>query len=289
MEMEGIVQEIRGKDLLAQLSAQLKEETKNHQSEPRTKSQQARDQIAAANVTTEASKMDTNGIPPTADPGSKPTGSSADTEQPKPAGPPDVRQRAAEIMNRLGSGDKTARRDLKMFLDQHPEMWNCFGDLGEESIEAWIRRVAGSDEFFAQSIRHKVAMYRQELEQGIRGVGGKMRVDQVLTTWLQFHYADILYAQSQSAGDQKLESLARRQKQAQQQHTAALDAYDKWMKDHRVSAATPAPPSSGPKNNRRQPEDFPPERIPPGAMNPLNWILPFPGANMPKEPPAEAV
>ena len=100
-----------------------------------------------------------------------------------------------ELVSRAKSGDRTVLPQLRVYLDDHPEIWTEVGDLAlhAQAQESWLQLIAGPDLVMEESMRRKMDEMRGEL--GIEAASNieKLLIERVVACWLQVHYADAAY------------------------------------------------------------------------------------------------
>lgn len=266
------MKEYYGNGPLAVLASQQLEQEKQQKANTKEKIRQAEATVAAADTAAQGLNSLSSGVPFNL------------PQQSRPEPPPqaqisqsqaraEIVRRARELLGHLQNGDRSVFPELEQYLNAVPELWTCFGDLGGAAIEAWVALIAGSDEIFSKSIHHRLAALRKQLQCGAQDVAAQLLVDRILVTWLQVTYADSRYAQAANASEKVLEFLAKRQRQAQQQHLAALNSWRMWSRLQGVGVPSgPSNPQPGPGKQE------------PGTDDLTEWVLPFPGGK-----PAEAV
>ena len=124
--------------------------------------------------------------------------------------------------------------------------------------------MSGGIPVLALAARKKLDALRAELLAGGSDVATRLHADRVMATWLQVTFADSKYALADRACLPMLEFLARRQKQAQQQHLSALNAWRNWSRV-RQQASQPDQPTVGNSSS---------------GVNAAPWILRFPALRL---------
>jgi hypothetical protein len=135
---------------------------------------------------------------------------------------------ASELIKRAQRGDEAAFVELRKLLDQEPELWLEFGDLGTMAETAWLTLIAGEqNKVFRVGMTHKVAAIRVELGSAEASPLERLLIDRVCLTWLALHYVELNRVQLMQRGGldwQASEYYDRRLSMAQKRYLAAIRA-----------------------------------------------------------------
>jgi hypothetical protein len=107
----------------------------------------------------------------------------------------DEARRVMKLIDRAPAGDTSAVAELRKVLDRFPELWRESGDIARVAEGAWMRRMAGQNEFFRESVSREAKALRRELLGAEPTVLERLLVDRVVVNWLSLNYAETLYAQ----------------------------------------------------------------------------------------------
>src|SRR3954454_3994334 len=112
---------------------------------------------------------------------------------------------------------------LCQLLDDHPEVWRAFGDLGRSAEESLLDLVSGKSVLLKESVRRKLAELRQEIGGAEPSPLEKLLVERAALCWLQAHDADARAAGAieANAPPHAQADVRRRQDAAQQRLVAA--------------------------------------------------------------------
>jgi hypothetical protein len=128
------------------------------------------------------------------------------------------------LMERARAGDRTVLGDLRRALDEHPEIWNHFGDLAAHAVTLWVGLAAGPDLALAESLARKVAALASELAGPAPGPLERLLAERAAACWLQASYLDALAAQARDVSVAQADLVARRQDAAHRRYVGALGA-----------------------------------------------------------------
>ena len=66
-------------------------------------------------------------------------------------------EHVVNLLERIKAGEHSLLPELRLALNDQPEIWKSFGDLGQHAKEAWLTLVAGSDLGLRECLRRKIA------------------------------------------------------------------------------------------------------------------------------------
>lgn len=113
---------------------------------------------------------------------------------------------------------------LRRYLEDHPEVWNSFGDLGNLALETWLNMVAGTDHLLRESVRLKVDDLRRELLGVAPSPLEKLIVDRIVVTKLQLDHAEAAFGQARQISSVELKMFERRLNGAQHRYLRSINA-----------------------------------------------------------------
>ena len=101
-------------------------------------------------------------------------------------------------------GNKECLPRLRRALDEHPELWQHFGNLALQSQESWLRLIAGKDLYLAESLRRHLDAMRSELAGPSPSPLDKLLVDRVLACNVQVLYFDAIETTDSTAENMRV-------------------------------------------------------------------------------------
>jgi hypothetical protein len=138
----------------------------------------------------------------------------------KPA-QPDVED-LRELLERARQGDRDALPRLREVLDNCPQLWQHFGDLGRHAEAAWIELVGGQDLYLKESLERKAAAMKVELAGSDPTPLERLLVERIVSCWLQFAHADAVLAQVKDLSLKQAEFASKRQDRAHRRYLMAI-------------------------------------------------------------------
>jgi hypothetical protein len=129
------------------------------------------------------------------------------------------------LIVRAKSGDRTAVPQLRQYLDAHPSLWRCTGDIGLKAQVAWVHLICGPNLHMEECLARRAAAMKKDLAGDTTpSPMEQLLIERVVTTWLQLNYLDAQEAQSTETSIRWAEFRMKRQAQAEKQHRSAIDA-----------------------------------------------------------------
>ena len=127
----------------------------------------------------------------------------------KPAPPPGAESKTADTsrptLTPLQATLELARRGnpacldrLRAALDEHPALWQHYGDLGAVIERSWIGQIAKTDLLVTESVTRQLAALRSEL--GGANRLEKLIVERIVSAWLQVQHAEAGVADGEEEG-----------------------------------------------------------------------------------------
>src|SRR5262252_8104170 len=104
------------------------------------------------------------------------------------------------LSQRAQFGDATAVDAIGKVLDEHPHVWQEWGDLGRQQRSQWLRLAAGDDPVKAESIRRQMSVLEQGWTEPSAGPAGRLLAARAATCFLVVQVAD---AEASSAATRK--------------------------------------------------------------------------------------
>src|ERR1700722_7275416 len=77
--------------------------------------------------------------------------------------PPEEMERLQALVRRGEQGDASAVPELRQMLDDHPEIWQQYGDLAKQAEEAWKRLIAGPNTLLYEALGRKIDELKAEI------------------------------------------------------------------------------------------------------------------------------
>jgi hypothetical protein len=136
--------------------------------------------------------------------------------------PPQEQVRLKQVFERARAGDQAVLPDLEKALARYPELWERFGDLGHQALEAWVRLAADKDLAYAEALRHHQQALREELSGPSPSPLERLLVDRLIACRLQVEHADYQAAHMQETSPALQRLAQRRQESAQRRLLAAV-------------------------------------------------------------------
>jgi hypothetical protein len=107
--------------------------------------------------------------------------------EPEEAKKPDISPLEATIML-ARRGNKKILPTLRRTLEEHPELWQHFGNLALQAQESWLQLIAGKDLYLSESLRLHLDSMRAELAGQNASPLDKLLVDRILAAHVQVLY-----------------------------------------------------------------------------------------------------
>lgn len=127
-----------------------------------------------------------------------------------------------ETILQLQAGDPTARLRLRLYLQEHPQVWRHIGDLGAIAESLLIELVTGNAPLRSEAVRLQLADLKQQFLAGRTDVLAQLAVERIAACWLHVQYCQMkaVTVDASSAG----RSWEARLNQAQRRYLAAQQA-----------------------------------------------------------------
>ena len=161
-------------------------------------------------------------------------------------------EHVVNLLERINAGEHSLLPELRLALNDRPEIWKSFGDLGQHAKEAWLTLVAGSDLGLRECLRRKIA----DDERAIAGHDASrlesLMATRVVLTSLQVSHADSMVALKRVDSLKQEKFLADRQDRAHKRHLssiALLATLRRLAPPAQHALDGPPPPDSHPNSN----------------------------------------
>jgi len=119
-------------------------------------------------------------------------------------------------------GDLSALPRLRAFLDEHPEIWQQIGDLGQHVRESLLELAGGNDLAAAESIRRKMGDLNAELIGESTSPTVRLLAEQCVICWVQVNLAELAMISKELNGGQRGYDVQRRFDAIQGRYLRAL-------------------------------------------------------------------
>jgi hypothetical protein len=132
-------------------------------------------------------------------------------------------ERLVQLAKRAEQGDQQALPELQKILDEHPVIWQHYGDIAKHAEAAWLQLLAGPDLMKKETIERQLRALEAELAGPQPTPLEVLLVRRIVANWLQVNYADAIAAQTKgpSATPALLRELRERQESAERRFQAA--------------------------------------------------------------------
>jgi hypothetical protein len=114
------------------------------------------------------------------------------------------------LLERARGGDPTDLVALRQAMNQHPEIWQDYGDLAAHAQDAWIDLVSGADLALRESLGRQIQAMKAELVGPAPTPLEMLLVERIVACWLQVGYADATAAQKGELSIQQANCLRKR-------------------------------------------------------------------------------
>jgi hypothetical protein len=154
--------------------------------------------------------------------------------------PPEKLQQLQTLIARAEHGDRTVLPELQEALDEHPCLWQSYGDLALRAEAIWLQMLAPDDLMSAETAERKMESLRAELAGPAPSPLERLLVERVVACWLHVYVADQAVALAwRGAGTPATrQAFDRRQDGAQHRYLQALKTL---ALVRRLLRPTPAP------------------------------------------------
>jgi hypothetical protein len=119
-------------------------------------------------------------------------------------------------------GDTTALPELRVLLENRPELWKQLGDLVAHCEEAILNLAAGKSLLAKESIRKRMDHLRAEIGGPKPTPLERLLVDRVVLCWAQMHLGDLDSVQKAQAGQAHRADVERRLAGLQARYLASI-------------------------------------------------------------------
>jgi hypothetical protein len=131
-------------------------------------------------------------------------------------------QHLKDLLKRAETGDRSVLSELREALDNHPEIWQVYGDIATQAEGVLIQLAAGDNLLMAESLQRKLRELKHDLGGDSPSALESLLIARITATWLQSHYYDALITQNSNTSEARAKMLQRHQDGAHRRHLTAL-------------------------------------------------------------------
>jgi hypothetical protein len=123
---------------------------------------------------------------------------------------------------------------LRAALDEHPEIWQHYGDLGGLTEQAWLEQISGPDLCMRESMRFRLEALKKDLAGPSPSPLESLLIQRAAVCWLQASHADFIEATT--LGSQSIALAQLRLKRMESSQRRLLHAIKTLAMVHRLGA-----------------------------------------------------
>jgi hypothetical protein len=131
-------------------------------------------------------------------------------------------QALAQTLARANRGDPEAIAQLRICLDQNPQVWQRAGDLAAVAESAWIDLLAESNQLVAECIKRRLAQLKRDLAGDDPSAIEKLLIDHLAACYLAAEHAQIQAAAPPGGSLEQASFALRRAESSQKRLLNAL-------------------------------------------------------------------
>src|SRR5262245_15505029 len=129
------------------------------------------------------------------------------------------------LLKRAEDGDQAVLPELRQALDDHPVIWQHYGDLALRAQTIWVIQASGSDVLLVESLERKLDELRAQLAGPSAPALEQLLADRIALCWLHLHHAELVCAGLASRPDLAArEAAQKRLSAAQHRYLTAVKA-----------------------------------------------------------------
>lgn len=129
----------------------------------------------------------------------------AKTPPASPAEPQSDRMTVGELINLAKAGRTEILPTLRAFLDDHPEVWQQYGNLGLQAQEEWLNLIAGENLYLKENLRRNAEDLRKRLAGEHSTPLEELQAERIVALNLQVAYYEVLIARYElSSGRERI-------------------------------------------------------------------------------------
>jgi len=133
-----------------------------------------------------------------------------------------LRARLKDLTTRANAGDQRALAELRVFLDDHPEVAEHVGNLAKIAERAWIGLVVDEGVLGRETVKRQLTKLKAELAGDHPTTLEQLLVDHIATCHLAEHHAQMLAADATGGTIPQAVLRLKRSESAQKRFLAAI-------------------------------------------------------------------
>jgi len=106
------------------------------------------------------------------------------------------RNRLMKLVERAADGDQKALASLRKICQPEPTLWDVWGDVADQSIQALIRVIAGNNLLVKEGISRKVGNLKETIVGPAPSPLERLLAERIAACWLSAYHADASYARN---------------------------------------------------------------------------------------------
>lgn len=111
---------------------------------------------------------------------------------------------------------------IQTLLDNHPQLWQHFGDVVGQVESKWLTLLAGADAAVHESLRRTTEQLRQQLLEDGDSPLERLLVDRIVVSRLMISFFDSAVALAVNAAETRMRYLNQQLSKAQKRHESAV-------------------------------------------------------------------
>lgn len=127
-----------------------------------------------------------------------------------------------QLVTHAKSGDATVLPQLRDLLDDHLEIWQQYGSVGQHVEDKWLDLRAGDDPLVRESVKRAAEELREKLLHDGDSQLETLLVDRVVASWLMTRYFDSAISVMLQGLAARVRFLSQQLDKAQRRHAAAI-------------------------------------------------------------------
>jgi hypothetical protein len=139
-----------------------------------------------------------------------------------PMPPSSAEDELRALLERARQGEAAAVPALRAALDDHPEIWDRFGNLAAHAQRSWIQLISGPDLALAEVLTRKTKALEAELAGPYPTPLEGLLAARIVASWLQIYQADAAQAQSGEVSLKHAEFMSKRQARVHKSYLMAI-------------------------------------------------------------------
>lgn len=111
---------------------------------------------------------------------------------------------------------------IQKLLDNHPQLWQHFGDLSKQIQSKWVGLLAGNDAAVHESLLRTTNQLRDQLLEEGDSALERLLIDRIVVSRLMTNFFDSAVALAVNAPEARMRYLNQQSSKAQKRHLAAV-------------------------------------------------------------------